>query len=200
MKYIFTAMLITVSSLPALRAESPYDREFTQLRDQRARAVAAAVEPINRKYQAALDQLLRRATQGNDLETALKIKKEMGTQTASIASPAPTTPESTEEVKGDIGADIQQSVWIGNSNRVVGMKLLFQANGTIRLYHDPKKYPDSGFWTSWTWKFSGTGLTVSGGTGKPYEDVKLDKKRTKFAVPNWGDFERAKKEPLPTPK
>ena len=35
----------------------------------------AAVEPINRRQQAALEALQRRATQANDLDTALKIKE-----------------------------------------------------------------------------------------------------------------------------
>ena len=84
MKYTIVATLI-VASIPCLHAESLFERELKQLRDQRDKAVAAAAEPINRRYQASLEQLLRRATQGNDLETALKIKQEMG-------NPAATTP------------------------------------------------------------------------------------------------------------
>ena len=79
MKYSIVSLLLTATIIATLHAETPSEREFKQLRDQRDKAVAAAIEPINRRYQSSLDQLLRRATQANDLETALKIKQEMGT-------------------------------------------------------------------------------------------------------------------------
>ena len=83
MKYIAPAILLAVSATCILRAETPTEREFKLLQDQRNKAIAAADEPINRRYQAALEQLLRRATQSNDLETALKIKQEMGASATS---------------------------------------------------------------------------------------------------------------------
>src|SRR5205814_733581 len=45
-----------------LHAESAFERELIQLREQRDRSIAAANEPIQRRYQASLDNLLRRAT------------------------------------------------------------------------------------------------------------------------------------------
>jgi hypothetical protein len=77
-----TAALIAIAlicSAALLRAQSTHDREFTQLTEQRDKALAAAAEPINRRYQAALEQLLRRATQANNLETAVKIKSALQT-------------------------------------------------------------------------------------------------------------------------
>jgi len=59
---------------PVLHAESAYDREVQQLTEQRDKAAAAAVEPINRRYQSSLEQLLKRATQAGDLDAAVKIK------------------------------------------------------------------------------------------------------------------------------
>lgn len=57
-------------------AETPAEREreLAQLRTQRDQAAAAALEPINRRYQTALEQALHRAMQANDLEAAVKIK------------------------------------------------------------------------------------------------------------------------------
>lgn len=50
-------------------------REFDQLTADRDKALASAAEPINRLYQTALEALLRRATQANDLDTAVRIKQ-----------------------------------------------------------------------------------------------------------------------------
>lgn len=58
-------------------AETSFERELAQLKDQHEKAIAAAVEPINRRHQSSLEQLLRRATQANDLAAANKIKAEI---------------------------------------------------------------------------------------------------------------------------
>ena len=86
MKHITTSVLLIGFAVTILRAETPAERELKLLQDQRDKAIAIASEPINRKYQAALEQLLRRATQSNDLETALKIKQELGTPATSAAT------------------------------------------------------------------------------------------------------------------
>jgi len=77
---------------PALLAETPYEHDLKLLKEQRDRAVATAVEPINRRYKESLEQLLKRATQGNDLDTALKVKTELGTAPAVPAAPKPDAP------------------------------------------------------------------------------------------------------------
>jgi hypothetical protein len=69
--------LILLSLAGPILAESDAWRELKQLHEQREKAVAAAVEPINRRYQTALEQLLRRAMQSGDLETAVSIKNEL---------------------------------------------------------------------------------------------------------------------------
>ena len=61
----------------SLFAETAYQRELQQLKEQRDKAVATAVEPINRRYKDSLELLLKRSTQGNDLDTALKVKEAM---------------------------------------------------------------------------------------------------------------------------
>lgn len=58
-------------------AQTDSARELKRLQDERDKGMAAAVEPVKRRYLSALEPLLRRATQMNDLETAIKIREEM---------------------------------------------------------------------------------------------------------------------------
>ncbi len=58
-------------------ADSQSANDLRQLKADRDKAIAESMAPINRRYQAGLEQLLRRATQANDLEAALKIKQEI---------------------------------------------------------------------------------------------------------------------------
>src|SRR5687767_4176870 len=58
----------------ASHAQSPYERDLTEIQVQRDKAIVSALEPINRRYLESLEQLLRRATQGNDPDAANKIK------------------------------------------------------------------------------------------------------------------------------
>ncbi len=58
-----------------LLAATDASREFDQLTLERNKALDASAEGINRRYQTALEALMRRATQANDLDTALKIKQ-----------------------------------------------------------------------------------------------------------------------------
>lgn len=85
MKYLLLWAIIAATT--SLYAESPFERELADLKAQRDKALAAAIDPINRRYQASLEPLLRRATQANDLTAALKIKAEQG---ESIPAPAPS--------------------------------------------------------------------------------------------------------------
>lgn len=102
-------MLVTT-----LSAETPFEREFKQLRDQREKSVAAAVDPINRRYQASLEQLLRRATQGNDLDTAVKIRKEMGAPVSATAGSSSAKPDGEKKgklSKKDIQSLLTNTTW-----------------------------------------------------------------------------------------
>jgi hypothetical protein len=82
-----TAIIILFGSSFAVSADSDMLRNLKQLKEQRDQAVAAAIEPINRRYQTSLEQLLRRATQGNDLDLALKIKAEIQAVTSETTAP-----------------------------------------------------------------------------------------------------------------
>ena len=89
-----TSIIITLllcAPISASYGESAYEREMTQLKAQRDKAAATALEPINRRYRESMEQLLRKATQGNDLDTALKIKTELGALGSPLA-PSPPRP------------------------------------------------------------------------------------------------------------
>ena len=72
LQYLIAATLFFVQPI---RAATEAEREFDRLTQERDKALASAAEPINRRYQSALDALLKKATQANDLSTALKIKE-----------------------------------------------------------------------------------------------------------------------------
>ena len=66
-------------------------REFEKVTLERERALAAAAEPINRRYQTSLEALLKRATVTNDLDTAVRIKQvleKLSAKTPATLSPA----------------------------------------------------------------------------------------------------------------
>jgi hypothetical protein len=79
MKYSILVVTIAASVFfkNFVAAESSIENEFVGLKAQHKRAIAEAVEPINRRYQASLEQLLRRATQAGDLDLALSIRNEL---------------------------------------------------------------------------------------------------------------------------
>ena len=98
MKYTSTILLL-LTAIVQLRAQAPFERDFNTLREQRDKAAATAMDPINRRYQAGLEQLFRRATQGSDLDTALKAKAELQSlATASTPTAAKATPAATPAV------------------------------------------------------------------------------------------------------
>src|SRR4029077_17435739 len=61
--------------LPSLSLASDTAHEFDRLTLDHDKALATTAEPINRLYQMALEALQQRATQANDLDTAIRIKQ-----------------------------------------------------------------------------------------------------------------------------
>jgi|APTNR8051073442_1049403.scaffolds.fasta_scaffold19396_3 hypothetical protein len=61
------------------------EEELKQLHQQRQNAVAAAVEPIDRKYEEALEQMLKRALQSRDVEGAVKVQALLSSQPKEVA-------------------------------------------------------------------------------------------------------------------
>ena len=90
MRYLHLTVIAVVLTSTAICAESQSERELAVLKEIRDKAIAAATEPINRRHQASLEQLLRRATQAGDLAAAVKIKAEMEGGEEAAAAPAAT--------------------------------------------------------------------------------------------------------------
>ncbi len=67
-----------LSLSPCLFGQSPFERDLAKLKSQKQKAVAAAIAPIEFRYQEEIEKLLRKATQAGDLQAALKIRSELG--------------------------------------------------------------------------------------------------------------------------
>lgn len=81
------ALIVLLSWITGVAsADSTYERELKRLSEQRDKEVAAAVAPIQKRFQAAAEQLLRRATQAGDLDAANRIKAQL------VASPHSAEP------------------------------------------------------------------------------------------------------------
>jgi len=101
MKTGFLFLLVILSGTTALVAQSSsFERELEQLLKQRDAAIEAALAPINDKFKTAAEQILRRATQANDLRAAQKVTE---------AIEAGETPE-VEPVK-DLRKHISGTKW-----------------------------------------------------------------------------------------
>ena len=72
MKTQIAFVLAAVVAASPLYAESPFERELATLTQQRDKDIAAATEPITRRYRASLEQLLRKATQDGDFDAGQK--------------------------------------------------------------------------------------------------------------------------------
>ena len=94
---LLACLCLCLADGPLLAETSDIGRELNQIEDQHTKAVAAALEPITRRYQVALAQLLKRATQTNDLDAALKIKERLAAIDASAVSPSTGKPRYTAE-------------------------------------------------------------------------------------------------------
>lgn len=133
------ALVIFVASGLGAFAATQTEKEFYDLRAQRDKAVAQAMKPINDRYQASLDALVKRATQAGDLDTALMIRKEI---------------ESLGELAADSGSksiekpsDFRDTTW--EWHYLMGDK--DQMRGPFTLENGGKvKVPSSlGFITGW---------------------------------------------------
>jgi hypothetical protein len=126
MRHTINIFVISTLSGTSLFAVPPLEQELAQLREQRDKAIAAAAEPINRRYQASLEQLLRRATQTSDLATANKIKAEMtgGASAPEAATQFAGGPRTVERTLPG------QWNWQGTNHKTWGT---FVENGEFRM-------------------------------------------------------------------
>ena len=123
-----------------LGAETPFEREFKQLREQRDKAVASAIDPIHRRYQASLEQLLRRATQGGDLETAIKLKAELQSPNTAAASSASTIATSKDTKSDDNAAPILAGTSWMTADRLYKVTFFDKAEVEVVWSTGPSRY------------------------------------------------------------
>lgn len=109
-------LVVTALAIPAFgqspSASDALSREFSQLRDQRNKALSEAAEPINRRYAASLEQLFRRATQAANLELATGIKAELQSLGVSVGTEAVKPAAATGQMsKSEVRRMFEETEW-----------------------------------------------------------------------------------------
>jgi hypothetical protein len=106
--------LFFTALVSAFSAESFYERELQQLTEQHDKAVAAAVLPINRSYQTALEQLLVRTTRNKDLDASAKVVAALRAIGAAPTVPAvpEVAPAAGAPLKSQIEELLTPKVWV----------------------------------------------------------------------------------------
>jgi hypothetical protein len=122
-----THQLIIASSLillvTAVRAESPSERDLKQLKEQYDKTIAVTIEPHSKRYKASLEQLLKRATQANELDAAIKIREQLATLSEPVAT-------SSKLTKQQLQRKLSDTTWIGQ-NAAGSIKIHFLPEGGV---------------------------------------------------------------------
>ncbi len=130
----FAILLLT----PSLRAETNTEREFQQLRANRDKATAAAVEPINRRYKEELEKLFKKATQGAELNLANTIRKELEAAGGSATGVTEPTADKVGLKQMFEGSD--WDYWLANNpNGEPAGRLSFRQAGKLSATNMPKE-------------------------------------------------------------
>ena len=108
-------------------ADSQIIRELTTLNEQREKAVATALAPINQKYMTALDQLLKKATQARDEQAIAAIQEALV-----VASEAAATKGEIKSKinKRSVARKLTDAIWIGDGKHFFG-ELKFGKDGSV---------------------------------------------------------------------
>ena len=152
------ATLLLMASPLAVFAQSSVERELELLREQRAKALAAAADPINRRYQEGLTKLIDRATQAKDLETALKIKEELSLLAYDGAASGSSKVGSISVKADDPVSKLPTTSWYWGPNKT--MKFTFLRDGRF-----------SGHFKGATWRPVSPDLIYYSWGGKAYSGV-----------------------------
>ena len=170
MKLILVFLSIALTAISGF-AESQAERDLKQLTDQRDKAVAAATEPINRRYKTSLEQLLQRAIQSKDLDAAVKIREALG-------QPAGLVPDTAKPkiTKAAQTRRLDKSAWRETGNAWVS-DLRFQGDKMIIL-------PRNGGTTPVDFRVGNDGTINFTWDGKPDSITVSDD----FATLTWGKY------------
>ncbi len=110
---IIPTVVLALFATPILAAESAFERDLKQLTEQREKALAAAVDPINRRYQTSLEQLLQRATQAKDLDAAVKIRETLANGSGSAVPGDNSKPKLS---KAALERQLNKTAWRETAN------------------------------------------------------------------------------------
>lgn len=117
MRHLILLLTTLTAASSVFATEFQYDHELQQLTEQRDKAIESVVDPINKRYQTALSELLRRANKGNSLGDALKIRSVLSSVPTS--SPAPLAPI-IKTVSRILERKLVGTQWIGDGKNYVG--------------------------------------------------------------------------------
>ena len=125
---ITLALLFIVPTLFA----GEFDRQLAELSAQRDKAIADASQPILVRYRTALEVLLKKAMQANDLDAAVKIKAAIGGGTAAVASvPAAASATATSSAPAAAGTAGALSRFVGQWHHA-NSRIEFLNTGSFR--------------------------------------------------------------------
>ena len=100
----------TALTVAAFAQTGTYNSEYERLQKDYETATKQALDPLQKRHAAALQQLLRKATQAGDLETALKVKEAL--EKITPAPPSSTRNATTGASKrAALTANLTSSKW-----------------------------------------------------------------------------------------
>ena len=175
MKRTIVITFIAIVTASSLLHAADFERDLKQLKEDRDKALAAANEPINRRYQAALEQLLRRATQSNDLQTAIKTKEELANLAATTSSTGAPRP------RANLRSFLPGTTWT-DANKPDGASdatLTFGKDGLVTF---------SGGGTPRKWEVTDRNTVLINGSGYAV----FDEERTSWAMKDKGKYGKLK--------
>ena len=130
MKSTITCFFYVLSVTISASAESTFESELKVHAEIKDKALLAATDPIYRRYRTSLEQLLRQATQANDLEAAVKIKAAI-----SAIPIAATLGKSLPKTAADLKEFLHGTTWNisnGSPTEPVAFTYTFNKNGTLK--------------------------------------------------------------------
>jgi hypothetical protein len=139
-----TALFALFATAVPVFGDSPLIREWSGLQEQRDKALATAADTINHNYKAAVEALLRRATQSNDLEAAQVLRAEI----AKLGG----------DVLGKEG-QAQGTAADALTNQLVNTKWIWYSGETLTFLPDGKAKWSLGD-ALWPWKITNAGRRV----------------------------------------
>lgn len=138
--HVIAALLL--ATVPSGLAESISERDYKALKTSHEKAVAAALEPIDRRYKEELEKLFKRATQFAELDLAREIQAELqllgGAAAAQTVAGKPDTPAPAHSLaqKADLKKLIVNSSWLDWSFEPKGQDKDMKPHGSIVFHAD----------------------------------------------------------------